>query len=253
MIALELEIFLISSLLMGVMDRTLRYFEDWARTYDLPEELPLFLKWNFKNILKHIPEKGRPVIADLGTGNGLLLINIGKMNPQCRLIGIDFSEKMLEKAEESLSRNDLEARLIKADIIKMPIGDSTVDIAVSNNTFHHIKDRLKLYSEIYRILKPKGKLVYADSHDAKDDEFEKMRGGIRKKEPEFAKAYKESADKIWHLLAKGVKEKHPPEYHYPFREVRNFLKKAGFVKIKIIPSPSYFAVVYAEKPRVIKS
>ena len=44
-----------------------------------------------------------------------------------------------------------------------------------------------------------------------------------------------------------IKKDHPEEYHYSFKEIRNFLKNAGFHNLNIIPSPSYFAIVSAEK------
>lgn len=226
---------------------TQEYFEKWSKHYKIPSKIPFFLNWNFKNILSHIPKKGSPIVLDLGTGNGILLIQIGKHNPSCRLIGTDFSQGMLNQAKMHLKEYGLEARLIKSELINTPLKNNSADYIVSNNALHHIKNKKKLYSEIYRLLKPDGILIYSDSHDAPDKEFEQAKKEWIIKDKEFAKQYKESADKTWSETPEDIKKDHPEEYHYPFKNVRVFLQNAGFKKIKIIPSPSYFAIVYAEK------
>lgn len=224
-----------------------KYFDKWAEYYKPPIELPFFLEWNLKNILRHIPKKGSPTVLDLGTGNGILLAQIGKHNRSCKLIGLDFSQSMLNQAEITLKESRLEARLVKSELTNIPLKNNSVDYVVSNNALHHIKDKKKLYSKIYRILKSEGVLVYSDSHDTPDEEFEQAKREWIVNDKKFARRYKESADKTWLGIPECIRKNHPKEYHSPFKEVRMFLRDVGFKNIKIIPSPSYFAIVYAEK------
>lgn len=110
-----------------------------------------------------------------------------------------------------------------------------------------MKDKKRLYSEIFRLLKPNGKLIYSDSHDAPDNEFEQAKKDWLKRDNAFAISYKKSANSFWQNLPEQIKQNHPEEYHYPFNEVRKFLENAGFQDVNIVSSPSYFAIVSAKK------
>lgn len=230
-----------------MIEGTEEFFDKCSKLYGIPKKIPLFLRWNFDKILGYIPKKGSPTVLDLGTGNGILLVQNRRHNPSCKLIGVDFSQGMLDQARRNIEELGMEAKLIKCDLTEIPLEDNSVDYIISNNSLHHVNNKGRLYSEIYRLLKTNKILVYSDSHDAPDMEFDKAKQDWLMKDNDFAVKYKESADAFWQALPEQIKQNHPEEYHYPFDEVRTFLKNSGFKNIEILPSPSYFAIVSAEK------
>lgn len=225
-----------------------KYFDEWSEHYGIPNELPLFLRWNFNHILDKLPSKDSSQILDLGCGNGILLCYIAKHMPNAVFTGVDFSSGMIAVGEKNMQMNNLEVQLIKASLTHIPLDNNSMDYVVSNNALHHVEDKDALYREVIRILKPEGSLIYADSHDAVDTEFDAAKREFLANDKDFAVEYKRSADDTWQAVPQYFKENHPREYHYPFKDVRIFLERAGFADITISPSPSYFAIVSAKKP-----
>lgn len=108
-------------------------------------------------------EEGNTVI-DLGSGGGIdvfLAANIVKGSG--KVIGIDMTDEMLQKARKNAIDGGYEFR--KGDIEeRIPVEDNSVDIVISNCVINLTTDKVKTFSEIYRILKPNGigKMVISD-------------------------------------------------------------------------------------------
>ena len=136
------------------------YFDKWAETYSRGEN-PLFQQWNIDKLFEQIELKDDDVVLDLGTGNGKLLREVGKRDFVCRLIGIDFSKEMLDEAREKLKQENLNAQLIQRTLPDIGLKKESIDYVISNIALHHVKDKKKLYSAIYNVLKKNG-LLYAE-------------------------------------------------------------------------------------------
>jgi arsenite methyltransferase len=106
-------------------------------------------------------------VLDLGSGAGIDVFLASKtVKNSGKVIGIDFTDDMLMKATKAAVDNGFRnVEFKKGDIEeKIPVEDSSVDVAISNCVINLTKDKLKTFKEIYRILKRegKGKMIISD-------------------------------------------------------------------------------------------
>lgn len=109
----------------------------------------------------------RDTVVDLGSGAGIdvfLAANIVKDSG--KVIGIDMTDAMLQKARKNAEDGGyINAEFRKGDIEeRIPVDDNSVDVVISNCVINLTTDKVKTFSEIYRILKPNGigKMVISD-------------------------------------------------------------------------------------------
>lgn len=103
-------------------------------------------------------------VVDLGSGAGNdCFVARAATGVTGKVIGIDFTEKMVEKARsnaEKLGYNNVEFR--HGDIEAMPLSSAIADVVVSNCVLNLVPDKHKVFSEILRVLKPGGHFSIAD-------------------------------------------------------------------------------------------
>lgn len=103
-------------------------------------------------------------VIDLGSGAGNdAFVARSIVGERGRVIGIDFTEKMIEKARinvEKLGFNNVEFRY--GDIENIPVTDNTAQVVVSNCVLNLVPDKSKAFSETFRILKPGGHFSVSD-------------------------------------------------------------------------------------------
>ena len=108
--------------------------------------------------------KSGDVVVDLGSGAGNdCFIAREIAGPSGKIIGIDMTEAMIEKARanaERLGFNNVEFRF--GEIEKMPITANAADVIVSNCVLNLVPDKAKAFSEIFRVLKPGGHFSISD-------------------------------------------------------------------------------------------
>ncbi len=111
-----------------------------------------FIKWRKKFFA---PLKGN--ILDVGIGTGK---NIEFYDKEAKVIGIDFSEKMLEKAKEKLIKTDTKNITLKhMDAENLHFKDNSFDYVVTSCVFCSVPNPIKGLKEIRRVLKPTGRLI----------------------------------------------------------------------------------------------
>jgi arsenite methyltransferase len=103
-------------------------------------------------------------VIDLGCGAGMdCLLAAKQVGPRGQVIGIDMTEPMLERARSAALIVGLpQARFEKADISELPLLPESVDVVISNGVINLAPDKHKVFEELYRVVKPGGRLQFAD-------------------------------------------------------------------------------------------
>ena len=97
---------------------------------------------------------------ELGCGGGALL---DALTPRKgKTIGVDYSEAMLESAKKLLGKKSAEVDFRLGYLEHLPVGDESIDSAVSYMVLHHTTDPKKVLAETARVLKPQGKLIVVE-------------------------------------------------------------------------------------------
>ena len=100
--------------------------------------------------------KAGDTVIDLGSGAGNdCFVARALVGEKGKVIGIDFTQTMIDKARENaekLEYNNVEFRF--GDIEKLPVTANKADVIISNCVLNLVPDKVKAFSEIYRVLKP---------------------------------------------------------------------------------------------------
>jgi trans-aconitate 2-methyltransferase len=98
--------------------------------------------------------RGGETVLDAGCGSGRVTRLLVERLPQGRVIGVDASRSMIEKAREALGAD---VELIVRDLLELEL-DQQVDAIFSNATFHWILDHRRLFERLHAALRPRGAL-----------------------------------------------------------------------------------------------
>ena len=104
------------------------------------------------------------VVLDLGCGAGTdLLIAAQMTGPDGRVIGVDMTTSMLERAQASAREMGIaNVELHESLIESLPLADDSVDVVISNGVIDLVPDKDAVFDEIDRVLRPGGRVQFAD-------------------------------------------------------------------------------------------
>jgi ubiquinone/menaquinone biosynthesis C-methylase UbiE len=110
-------------------------------------------------------------VLDVGCGTGSLTLTAkSAAGPGGAVYGIDASPGMIELARKKAERSGLDVGFELGLIEKIPFPEATFDVVVSRLMIHHLPDDLKRkgFAEIFRVLKPGGRLLVAEFNPPAD-------------------------------------------------------------------------------------
>jgi len=105
--------------------------------------------------------RGR-VVLDYGCGDGEFSLRLASQG--ARVVGIDISSKLIEKAHQrvaGMGMNGVSPRFLVGDAHHLPFGDNSFNYVLGNGVLHHLVLD-KAYAEIARVLKPGGRAIFME-------------------------------------------------------------------------------------------
>lgn len=103
-------------------------------------------------------------VLELGSGPGMdSLLAARRVGPTGKVVGVDMCEEMIAKAQPNAELLGLQnVEFINAGIENLPLPDESVDVVISNGVFNLCLDKPRVLAEVYRVLRPGGRLQMAD-------------------------------------------------------------------------------------------
>jgi len=169
--------------------------------------------------------KGETVL-DLGSGGGIdCFLAARKVGPSGRVIGVDMTPEMLDRARENARTGgykNVEFRL--GEIENLPAADASIDVIISNCVINLSTDKDRVFREAFRVLRPGGRLMVSD---------------LALKKP-LPRAIRESVE-VYVACVAGAMVKD---------DYLAAIRRAGFREIEVVSEKVFPAELVLDDPRV---
>jgi len=147
----------------------LRMFQTIGGTYDMQNRILSLGRdagWR-KTLTEKVRGKDGETVVDMATGTGEVAISLARRYPGIRVVGVDFSTRMLHEARRKVAALPPDtARRIElrhGDIRGTDVGRSTADVVTNVFALRNIPERTPVLAEFRRVLKPGGRLFIMET------------------------------------------------------------------------------------------
>lgn len=192
------------------------------------------------------------VVVDLGSGAGNdAFVARSITGEKGKVIGIDFTDKMIEKARENaekLGYHNVEFR--QGDIENIPMAANRADVVVSNCVLNLVPNKVKAFQETYRILKPGGHFSVSDIVLQGE-----LPEGLRKSAEMYAGCISGAIDKDVYLSIireagfENIKIQKNKKIYVPDEILSLYLNDEELAQYKTGSLGIFSITVYADKPK----
>ena len=116
------------------------------------------------NPLAIAPLEPGETVLDVGSGAGMdLLLAARQVGPGGRAIGVDMTEAMIARCRRAALQAGLgNVEVRRGDVHALPVGDGAADVVISNGVLNLAHDKRAAFAELFRALRPGGRLQLAD-------------------------------------------------------------------------------------------
>ena len=218
-------------------ERIAGMFDAIAARYDLLNHLlsaGIDRRWRTRAI-RSLRLTGRERVLDLCTGTGDLAIAAAHAQPHAaRVIGVDFSGAMLRVGDRKLRERRLDDRiaLVRGDAARVPLADRSADAVTIGFGIRNVQDMDAVCAELYRVLKPGGRLAILEFAVPRSSIFGPVYGWyVSRVLPRIGRALSRS-DSAYAYLPASISAFATPD------EFVKILRRAGFEEI----SPIYLTL-----------
>jgi arsenite methyltransferase len=172
-------------------------------------------------------------VVDLGSGGGIdVLLSAKRVGTKGKVYGIDMTEEMLALALENKAKAGVEnVEFLKGYIEAIPLPANTIDVVVSNCVINLSADKMAVFAEMFRVLRPGGRIGITDIVAAN----------------ELSAEQRSERGSYVGCIAGALS----------FEEYESGLMRAGFEAISVTPTHEvaesmYSAIVKAQKPLTVQ-
>ncbi len=101
---------------------------------------------------------------DIGCGAGVdSILAARKVGPSGRVVGVDLTPEMVKKAtDNAVAAGVANAEFHQGEADRLPASDGAVDVVLSNGVFNLCLDKPKVLADVFRVLRPGGRVQMAD-------------------------------------------------------------------------------------------
>ncbi|GLY09802.1 demethylmenaquinone methyltransferase [Pseudobacillus badius] len=207
-------------------------FEKISSNYDHMNSLISFQqhkRWRTSTMKKmNVPEKASALDVCCGTGDWTIAL-AKAVGPEGRVVGLDFSQNMLNVGKQKIEEADLEqVKMIQGNAMELPFDDHTFDYVTIGFGLRNVPDYMQVLQEMHRVLKPGGMAVCLETSQPTMLGFRQLyflyfRFIMPLFGKLFAKSYKEYS---W--LQESARD-------FPgMKELKQMFEQAGFVDVSYI-------------------